>query len=308
MNSQEFIEAIALTLCLPSPACRDKVGSKIGKDVVDMYGDKVMSQNLPGDHYRTRHDKIKMTLNSLLTWCRIPTTCEVWGLFSHLIPNEALSRMESGRKRQGLVPDFRVEVPDETGRTKYQLAELKVVSCCDTWYRPGSSSNTRATDRRAQGLQSDYLRKAKNIDKNILGVNENEKGPVERRLNEFGEIIGLCFGAWGEGSEDVHKLVNIIAESRLKHQGLKFGKPGSKYELGMLVGQVRRRLSVATLKAQVNCLLSRLHQVGPGNSQLAKKREWAVAEDERMRLERKAQWMRKYEGIQTLTRGFIVTA
>ena len=106
----------------------------------------------------------------------------------------------------------------------------------------------------------------------------------------------------------MHKLVNIIAESRLKHQGLKFGKPGSKYELGMLVGQVRRRLSVATLKAQVNCLLSRLHQVGPGNSQLAKKREWAVAEDERMRLERKAQWMRKYEGIQTLRRGFIVTA
>ena len=64
----------------------------------------------------------------------------------------------------------------------------------------------------------------------------------------------------------------VLAESRLKYQGLQRGRPGSDQELGLLVGKVRRRLSLVAVKAQVDCLLAKLHQVGPGNIQLAKKR------------------------------------
>ena len=39
---------------------------------------------------------------------------------------------------------------------------------------------------------------------------------------------------------------------------------------------------MVAIKAQVDCLLGKLHQVGPGNRQLAKKRVWAIAEDQRM--------------------------
>ena len=80
--------------------------------------------------------------------------------------------------------------------------------------------------------------------------------------------------------------MQTLAEARLKFQGLKEGRPRSKQELGLIVGQVRRRLSLAAVKAQVDCLLSRIHQVGPGNNQLTKKREWAVMEDTRMKRER----------------------
>ena len=76
----------------------------------------------------------------------------------------------------------------------------------------------------------------------------------------------------------------------------------------MLVGQVRRRISLAAIKAQVDCLLSKLHQVGPDNLQVANKREWAVREDERMKRERGAQWMRRIEGVHTIRKGFIKTA
>ena len=31
----------------------------------------------------------------------------------------------------------------------------------------------------------------------ILGVGGDQKGPLERRLEEYGELLGLCFGAWG---------------------------------------------------------------------------------------------------------------
>ena len=103
-------------------------------------------------------------------------------------------------------------------------------------------------------------------------------------------------------------MVQSLAESRLKYQGLQRGRPGSDQELGMLVGQVRRRLSLVAVKAQVDCLLAKLHQVGPGNQQLAKRRTWAILEDQRMARERGAQWLRRVEGVLTLRKGFIKTA
>ena len=45
----------------------------------------------------------------------------------------------------------------------------------------------------------------------------------------------------------------------------------------------------------VGCLLGRLNQVGPSNKQLAKKREWAVLQDEKMKRERHSQRTRKIE-------------
>ena len=85
-------------LCTPSPACKDRVGEKVGKAVVDKYGNAVMNEPLPGDHRRVRHDTVKMAINSLCSWARLPATSEVWRLFSHLIPSEALSRFESGER------------------------------------------------------------------------------------------------------------------------------------------------------------------------------------------------------------------
>ena len=78
--------------------------------------------------------------------------------------------------------------------------------------------------------------------------------------------------------------------------------------LGVLVDHVRMRLSLAAVKAQVDCLLAKLHQVVPGNKQLAKKRTWAIQEDQRMARERGAQWLRRVEGVKTLRKGFIKTA
>ena len=275
----------------------------MGRRTVDKFGDSIMSEVLPGDHWRIRHDKVKMAIHSLRVWARLPVTVEVWGLFSHLIPVQALTRMEKGRRRQVIVPDFRLEMPNPTG---HQLAELKIISCCETWYPVGC--RTRGTDKRANGLQREYRKKAKKVDQEVLGVEEQQKGPVEKRLEEFGDLLGLCFGAWGEASEGVHHLVQTLAESRLKFQGLQRGRPGSDHELGVLVGQVRRRLSLAAVKAQVDCLLGKLHQVGPGNTQLAKKRTWAIHEDQRTARERGAQWLRRVEGVLTLRKGFIKTA
>ena len=111
------------------------------------------------------------------------------------------------------------------------------------------------------------------VDKEIRESRDIEKGPVERRLEEFGELLGLVFGAWGEASESVHHLVQILADSRLAFQGLQRGRPGNSGELGVLTGQIRRRLSLAAIKAQTECQHSKLHQVEPENQLMAKHRQ-----------------------------------
>ena len=192
-------------------------------------------------------------------------------MFSHLIPAEGLTRIERGRKRQGLVPDFRLEIPSSTEGTKLQLAELKMICCCATWYPSSSGVNVRGTDKRAEKLHGEYHKKAKDIDRNIIKIQNGGRGPVEKKLDEYGKIIGLCFGAWGEASEDVHTLIHTLAKSRIASQNLRHGFRAEAAELGIITGQIRRRISLVAIKSQVECLLSKLHQVGPGGRTLAKK-------------------------------------
>ena len=58
--------------------------------------------------------------------------CEVFGLFAHYIPQEGLSRMERGRRRQALVSDYRLIPPSPTEGSVTRLAELNVINCCQS--------------------------------------------------------------------------------------------------------------------------------------------------------------------------------
>ena len=86
--------------------------------------------NIPGDLFRIRHDMVKTVLNSFCLTSNMRAECEVYGLFRDLIPVEALGEEEElqrGRGRQGLLPDFRLEIPSTAGEPEYRLAELKMI-------------------------------------------------------------------------------------------------------------------------------------------------------------------------------------
>ena len=104
LSNMEFAEAAAVLLCLPSPVCADKIGCRVGDRRVDLYGDQVQAATMEGDGWRTRHDNIKLFLSKLFEWAHLPYQCEVFNMFAHLIPQEGLSRIERGRKRQGFRP------------------------------------------------------------------------------------------------------------------------------------------------------------------------------------------------------------
>ena len=114
------------------------------------------------------------------------------------------------------------------------------------------------------------------------------------------------FGAFGEASEGVHELVHHLASSKLKAEGLQQGRETAKGELGVLVGQVRRLLSVASVRAQAECLLSKLRQAGGGVGAANKRRGNAVREEVRWAREREAVMVGRRQGRKVMRRGMFL--
>ena len=48
LPNQAFTEALSSLLCMPSPACRDRVGASVGRRTVDLYVDSIMTEVLSG--------------------------------------------------------------------------------------------------------------------------------------------------------------------------------------------------------------------------------------------------------------------
>ena len=152
LTSAEFAEAAAANLVLPSPACVGRVGETVrGQVKVDLYGDNIQSQPLCGDHWRRRHDMLVQFIDRSCMWAGVPCEREVFNLFSGVVRQEGLSRMEKAKQRQSLVPDLRIAVKPlavteaevARGRPAHSLGgaveggvlhEVKIISCNKTRY------------------------------------------------------------------------------------------------------------------------------------------------------------------------------
>ena len=101
LSSKEFAEAAAANLCLHSPACAARVGEIVkGRVKIDPYGDNIQATCLRGDHWRTRHNFLVQFFHRACMWAGVPAEMEVYNLFSGLVRQEGLSRMERAQQRQ----------------------------------------------------------------------------------------------------------------------------------------------------------------------------------------------------------------
>ena len=99
-TSAEFSEAVAAHLCVPSPACSTRLGEVVrGRQVIDKFGDAVISAIMTGDGNRTRHTQMEKLIVEKCRWAGVQVQSEVFHLFAQVIPQEGLSRIERGRKR-----------------------------------------------------------------------------------------------------------------------------------------------------------------------------------------------------------------
>ena len=241
-----------------------------------------------------------MYFHSLGVYCGVAFVCEPYSIFTAHLPQRPLHRLQAHQARQALRPDFLFHLPDTAGNLEQQIADVKTISFGNKkLYKPGMQGDT-AVKLRAAEVPVEYKRTALQVDQE-LGYADGT-GPTTRRLQSFPTVLDLCFGAYGEGSEGVKKLLCSFAKSRLRSQGLRKGSPEAAKELGLVTGYLRRRLSTAAIKANVQCLLERMVMVGEGIGQAGKRRQWARLEEERARWDREAQWLERVTG-RSLWRG-----
>ena len=201
---------------------------------------------------------------------------EVANLFSRLIPQRELARYEANRQRQAIIPDLQI-VLQVGGLPTAVLHELKCISVSQSRYKP--TWEERAVDKRAEQLQREYEVKARTVDQQYCDVEPGQVGPVEAKLHSLGQVRGVVFGAFGEASRPVHDLVDFIATSRVAVAGPQRGRKGAlrepEGERAIIVGQVRRKLSVAAIRAQCLSLLGRLQVIG-ASKELERRRAKAL--------------------------------
>ena len=131
---------------------------------------------------------------------------------------------------------------------------------------------------------------------------------MERKLLTFPKVEGIVFGNWGEASEATHQLVEELASSRARIADSQRGRRGQILSeegvKGLAVGYIRRKLSIAAVRAQSHSLLGRLEGLGPGAVAAAGRRSKAMEQERIWARERQAYDLSVKQGFNILRRGF----
>ena len=80
---------------------------------------------------------------------------------------------------------------------------------------------------------------ARRIDEHCAGTHAGDDGPVLRRLREVG-VTGLAVGAFGEASDDAHKLLGLVATTGAAERWRDAMAPSPLGYRSVLVAQLRR--------------------------------------------------------------------
>ena len=151
----------------------------------------------------------------------------------------------------------------------------------------------------------EYRQKADRMDA-LLG--EEGGGRIRRQLDQYGDLITIVVGKYLELSEGGHMLLDAMASSRVAMVERTTGLASTSVavEKGVVLGELRRQLSVVNLRASMSCLLDRLHQAGEGGRLRNKRQEWRLREEGRFREEREMIWSARVLGRSLLQPGRIM--
>ena len=219
-----------------------------------------------------------------------------------------------------MIPDYHLELPSTSnsslttpglhlapGQTETRLAELKFY-CGKSLYRQGRKQRNfeRAVDRRSGELMGEYRKKAETVDR-LMGEEEG-RGRLRRRLDQFGELIGIVSGIFNEASSDSLMLMDVMASARVDKVARATGLSSAQQavEKGRVQGELRLQFSLSSLRAGMACMLDRCHQIGDTANLCSKRREVAWNTEEAMRRQREAQHLARTRGHHILRRGHIM--
>ena len=280
ITNMQFAEGMADYLGIDSPLCAGRVGEsiagKVHRDaartpwVLDRYGDNISSVPLE-DHFRTRHDAVKLVIPRVCRWAGVHCVVEVYNQFAALLSQEALALNDTQRKQQAVVPDILTQgqVPG--------VAEVKIISCVPSHYPRkirGDNAGVRPVDVKASTIQGEYEGKLWDAD---------PTGRAVARLRDHGPVKGLVVGAFGEFSSDLHKLLNDLVEAKIP------GTPeGTRAARSHAKPWVRRQLAIAAMRQRADMKINGLAFCGPGGKEAYDRRNSASRADSAVRADMEA--------------------
>ena len=282
----------ALTHCLclsldRRPACELYslcVGNG-GTRVCDPYGSQLANAILPGG-FTEAHDVIGWELFEITKGAGLPTELQPRHHFDSLIPVRVLQDMT--RNSGGIIPDADVTValppashepnqPRGTARPARKLFfDVKTIHRGGCHYSGGLNRRMQsgAVMGRAQKVNRDYLRAARNLDRRHSAAGTT---PIEDRLKSFTEVRGLVFGAYGEASRDVHLLLGVCATEIAKKRWREMGARTLEEARGFIIGQLRRRIGLVATEAMASHRLNRVPWIGVPRQVVVNRRTLAGA-------------------------------
>ena len=183
-----------------------------------------------GGGYIARHDTVKWAFAELCSAYKVQVRTEAYGLFVDQIlsavqrrdlASEARADSHHGGAGHGCVPDLLAHID---GRTKPpRLAELKGIGFVKTHYPVPTELGSRkhasqAVSARAAKVQGEYTTKVRALDHRFFPDrlpdlrDEHARGPIQERLESYGEIIPLVFGHYAEINEEFARMLKAVAK------------------------------------------------------------------------------------------------
>jgi hypothetical protein len=271
----EFYEVAAQYFFLPSPGLAAHVGETIAfnsrwgrKEVpCDEFGDTLQNASLPGGGHSIYHDAAKLEVLEIAREMGLRAQPEVHTLFRDAVPPARRANLK--KQVRGMIPDLMIALPVDGRGTVTEDTLLEVKTITFTPQSAAYAGARRATPvsgvrQRATGLETQTVRDLRRRDREWCGTQEGATGPLLARFRSFAKLRGLVFGALGEASPDVHKLLGVLAYTGAEAHGLAAGGTTTKAATGALAWQLKRRLARVVLKSRAKLLLDRRCFIGPG--------------------------------------------
>jgi len=280
-SPSEWLITVALHFGLPIRMLKPFVGEKIQNHPknpqhrVDTFGHNLLTvTGVQGSGRQRYHNGVGAVVAGSLVKAGIPH----WGggshrsckrLFKPCFKGTAVNPEEEERELNGIIPDLLIKLGhlprDGEGDNRLKgfdhLADVKTLAP-GAIYISGDTASAHAVAKRQKEVKRDYPKKAERLDKEFHKTPPGMTGPFSRALQGYGiegEVLGLVVGAFGEVSQDVHDLRDVVADKLVEIHTSYFKIPRNRAK-SFVVSFLTRKWGHAFARGWARLLLERLRE------------------------------------------------
>ena len=141
--------------------------------------------------------------------------------------------------------------------------------------------------KRASTINKEYTQKCDEADRKFNNFDNSggAKGPMHLTFEQYGYVLSLIVGPRGEGSADVHSLVQEIAKTAAERRWRAIGTHSIIEAKAVIKNRVLRSLGITAVREAAKLIRERLGIVLGGDSSAAVRRSFAKERHVNMRRE-----------------------